>query len=68
MADEVWYDGIDQSCDGLSDFDPDGDGVDQDSDCDDNDATLYPNSEGLYENCALIVLLSCLYWVVNVRK
>ena len=47
MADEVWYDGIDQNCDGLSDFDQDGDGVDQDSDCDDNDATLYPNAEGL---------------------
>ncbi|TVQ92393.1 MAG: hypothetical protein EA397_07145, partial [Deltaproteobacteria bacterium] len=24
-ADEIWYDGIDQNCDGWSDFDPDGD-------------------------------------------
>jgi hypothetical protein len=25
-ADEVWYDGIDANCDGVDDFDPDGDG------------------------------------------
>jgi hypothetical protein len=26
-AAEVWYDGIDENCDGLSDYDKDGDGI-----------------------------------------
>jgi len=28
VASEIWYDGIDQDCDGLSDYDQDGDGYD----------------------------------------
>ena len=40
-----WYDGVDQNCDGASDFDKDGDGEDIDTitggtDCDDEDATI----------------------------
>ncbi len=45
-APEVWYDGVDQDCDGASDFDRDGDGFDAWSyggtDCDDRDATVVP--------------------------
>ena len=25
-ADDTWYDGVDSNCDGLSDYDQDGDG------------------------------------------
>jgi len=38
-ADEIWYDGVDQDCDGNDD-DQDGDGVTVDSDCDDTDPTV----------------------------
>ena len=40
-ATEIWYDGTDQDCDGLSDYDADLDGLDRDPeglDCDDADA------------------------------
>ena len=41
-ADEIWYDGVDQNCDGLSDYDADGDGYDSDdysgTDCNDTSA------------------------------
>ena len=55
-ADEIYYDDIDQNCDGLSDYDADGDGYDameyEDADgttiiyggddCDDSDDELHP--------------------------
>ena len=43
-ASEQWYDGVDQDCDGLSDYDQDMDGDDDvaygGTDCDDTDANL----------------------------
>lgn len=36
-AAETWYDGVDQNCDGLSDFDQDGDGVACDGSSADNE-------------------------------
>ncbi len=39
---EVWYDGVDQDCDGGDDDDQDGDGVVADLDCDDTDAARSP--------------------------
>lgn len=59
-AAEGWYDGVDQNCDGLSDYDQDGDGVDADTyggtDCDDQSAEFSPNAaevwyDGLDQNC-----------------
>ena len=48
-ADEVWYDGIDQNCDGLSDYDQDEDGIDSvdhgGEDCDDLDASVGATDE-----------------------
>ena len=48
-ATETWYDGVDADCDGASDYDADGDGVDSDehsgTDCDDTDATLSQDCE-----------------------
>jgi len=40
-AEEIWYDGIDQNCDG-NDEDQDGDGFELDEDCDDTDASIAP--------------------------
>jgi hypothetical protein len=51
-ADEVWYDGTDEACDGGSDYDQDGDGHDADlfegDDCDDTVATVYPGAEEIW--------------------
>jgi|GEM_PF-7092653 len=47
-AEEIWYDGIDQNCDGFSDFDRDQDGFDAvvfgGDDCDDHNLDIYPGS------------------------
>ena len=57
---EVWYDGFDANCDGLSDYDQDGDGDDSDAwgggDCDDTDPAIYtwaldPPYDGVDSNC-----------------
>ncbi|MBT4857111.1 hypothetical protein HON52_02890 [Candidatus Uhrbacteria bacterium] len=43
-ATETWYDGVDQDCDGASDYDADSDGEDSDAysgtDCDDTDSAV----------------------------
>jgi len=41
-ASEVWYDGVDQACDGGDDYDADSDGYDVESDCDDSSALASP--------------------------
>jgi len=59
-ASETFYDGVDQDCDGLSDYDADYDGHDHadhdGTDCDDEDATVNPDAaevwyNGVDENC-----------------
>jgi len=51
-ADEIWYDGVDQDCDGASDYDADQDGHDSDQydgeDCDDQDASVNPDAEEIW--------------------
>ena len=61
-ATEEWYDGLDQNCDGLSDYDQDGDGFEDPShpdggeDCDDTKAAINPDAaekwyDGIDRNC-----------------
>jgi MYXO-CTERM domain-containing protein len=64
-AEEIWYDAVDQDCDGASDFDQDGDGFDAfgrerpdgtaGEDCDDLDDTVVPGARGLTADCELTV-------------
>jgi hypothetical protein len=60
-AEEVWYDGIDENCDGLNDYDQDADGYDAETDdhevsegmadCNDRDTSFHPGAEDTpYDN------------------
>ena len=54
-VDEIWYDGIDSNCDGMSDYDQDGDGFDSDqhggADCNDEDVEIAPDGRAeIYYN------------------
>ena len=53
VTDEVYYDDVDQNCDGASDFDADLDGFEKYSvpnDCDDTDDTVYPGAPEISDN------------------
>jgi hypothetical protein len=59
-AEEQYYDGIDQDCDGANDYDKDGDGFEAaqhgGDDCDDDQPSVNPDAEELYydgtdQNC-----------------
>jgi hypothetical protein len=72
-ADEVWYDGVDQNCDG-NDLDQDGDGVDVTSDCNDEDRDRSPaltegvdSDDGVDEDCDGIAdeTVSAGAWIVT---
>jgi len=51
-VDEIWYDGVDSDCDGLSDYDADVDGYDADAydgdDCDDEDPAVNPGVDEIW--------------------
>jgi MYXO-CTERM domain-containing protein len=47
-AEEIWYDDVDQDCDGESDFDQDGDGFDLEDECDDTDPEINPDAEEIW--------------------
>ena len=60
LEEEIWYDGVDQACDGGSDLDQDGDGYDAfgygGTDCNDIDAAISPEGletvDGIDEDCS----------------
>ncbi len=60
---EIWYDGVDQDCNGLSDYDQDLDGYDSSehaedgTDCDDLNQRIYPDAteiwyDGVDQDCS----------------
>jgi len=53
-ADEIWYDGVDQNCDGDNDFDQDGDGYTSadfgGEDCDDLNDLTHPGAAEIWYN------------------
>ncbi len=60
-AEEIWYDGEDQDCDGEDSLDADGDGYDAvwfgGDDCDDGDSGIHPGAEercgdGVDQDCS----------------
>ena len=55
-AEDVWYDGVDQDCDGSNDYDADLDGSPTPEDCDDLDPTVSPSAvevwyDGVDQDC-----------------
>ncbi len=52
-ANEVWYDGVDQDCDGQSDYDQDQDGWPAlaygGNDCNDTDADIHPGADEVFD-------------------
>jgi hypothetical protein len=47
-ATEVWYDGIDEACDGGDDYDRDADGYNYEVDCDESNPDAYPGADEIW--------------------